>query len=114
MKETERILDKLIGGVFTSFSSREKFFQRMGRAGVPPLKMDITRSKIIKTIKTEVKNNQLEPTEENIDKRIGELLNKYKDPTKAQQAIEISNNKEIALENKFGVRFKGKIITKKP
>lgn len=76
MKETERILDKLIGGVFTSFSSREKFFQRMGRAGVPPLKMDITRSKIIKTIKTEVKNNQLEPTEENIDKRlVNSLIN---------------------------------------
>ena len=72
-KQAEKILDKTVGGLMPS-ATRMAFFKRMNDAGIKARHQERVRSKVLKTIKKEVENNQLEPTTEAINARIEQIL----------------------------------------
>ena len=88
-KQSEKILNKkLVGGMLPT-SVRIAFFNRMMNKGIKGAQQEKVRMKVLKIIKNEVENGELEPELEKIDKRIDEILDEYSD--------------HDTLEKKFGV-----------
>ena len=107
-KQAEKILDTLVGGLMPS-RVRMDFFSRMTAKGIKARHQERVRSKVLKTIKNEVENYELEPTTEAIDQRIEEILNENSDV----EVLQKRKNNEIALktkiEEKFGVDLTNKV-----
>ncbi len=117
-KQAEKILDKTVGGLMPS-STRIAFFQRMGAKGIKASKQEKVRFKVLKTIKNEVENYELEPTTEAINQRIDQILNENSNPEvleKRREKIEVASenakNKKLIkkneIEEKFGVNLTNK------
>lgn len=117
-KQAEKILDELVGGLMPT-STRIAFFQRMGTKGIKARHQEKVRSKVLKTIKNEVENNQLEPTMEAINQRIEQILNENVDQDvleKRRERYEVATQKaetkklmkKSEIEEKFGVDLTNK------
>ena len=113
-KQAEKILNKkLVGGILPT-SVRIAFFNRMMNKGIKGAQQEKVRMKVLKIIKNEVENGELEPELEEIDKRIDEILDEYSDPETLekrkksdQEALEKREAKKLIkkseIEKKFGV-----------
>ena len=108
-KQAEKILDDTVGGLMPT-STRMAFFKRMSAKGIKARNQEKVRSKVLKTIKSEVENNQLEPTQAAINLRIEQILDENSDPDvlqkRRQRYIETSQKaegKKKDIEEKFGV-----------
>lgn len=113
-KQAEKILNKkLVGGMLPT-SVRIAFFNRMMNKGIKGAQQEKVRMKVLKIIKNEVENGELEPELEEIDKRIDEILDEYSDPETLekrkksnQEALEKREAKKLIkkseIEKKFGV-----------
>ena len=110
-KQAEKILDQTVGGLMPT-STRMAFFRRMTAKGIKPSKQEKVRLRVLKTIKNEVENNELEPTTEAINQRIEQILIENSS-TKVfdengnfeivSQAEAKKLNKKQEIEEKFGV-----------
>lgn len=117
-KQAEKILDDTVGGLMPT-STRMAFFRRMSSKGIKGRHQEKVRSKVLKTIKNEVENNELEPTQEAINQRIEQILNENSDHEvleKRREKYEIATQKAEAkklhkkneIEEKFGVNLTNK------
>ncbi|WP_406533972.1 SHOCT domain-containing protein [Methanobrevibacter sp.] len=113
-KQAEKILDELVGGMMPT-RTRFNFFARMSSKGVKGIHQEKVRSKVLKTIKNEVINNELEPTTEAINQRIDEILTENASPQileKRKKNYQESMNKKLIkkgeIEEKFGVDLTNK------
>lgn len=88
---TDQIIYDLVGGDLPS-ASRKSFFSKMSHYGINSTSLLSTRKYVIKTIKEEVVNNELEPTEEAIDTRINEILS---EKGKGISSKFVDNNPEL-------------------
>ena len=83
-------------------STRMAFFRRMTSKGIKATQQEKVRLKVLKTIKKEVENEELEPTKEIINQRIEEILNENSNQEiiqKRQTNQELASRK--AEENKL-------------
>ena len=107
-KQAEKILDTLVGGLMPT-RTRMAFFGRMASKGIKARHQEKVRSKVLKTIKNEVENYELEPTTEAINQRIEEILNENSDV----EVLQKRKNDEIAMktniEEKFGVDLTNRV-----
>ena len=117
-KQAEVILDKKVGGLMPT-AARRAFFKRMTNKGIKATRQEKVRGQVLKTIKNEVANNELEPTVEAIDKRIEQILNQNIDHglvekrrvnnlMASQKAAAKKLNKKHEIEEKFGVNLTNK------
>lgn len=117
-KQAEKILDKTVGGLMPT-STRRAFFKRMVAKGIKPSQQEKVRLKVLKTIKNEVENNELEPTTEDINRRIEQILNENSNPDvlkkrreRYESAIQKKEGKKQIkqgeIEKKFGVDLTNK------
>ncbi len=117
-KQAEKILDETVGGLMPT-STRRAFFHRMSAKGIKARNQEKVRINVLKTIKNEVENNQLEPTTLAINQRIEQILNENSDPevlekrrenyTAAVQKAESEKIiKKAEIEEKFGVDLTNK------
>ncbi len=117
-KQTEKILDQTVGGLMPS-STRMAFFKRMSAKGIKGRHQEKVRTKVLKTIKNEVENKELEPTNEAINRRIEQILNENSNPevlekrrenyiAASQKAESKKLSKKNELEEKFGVNLTNK------
>lgn len=117
-KQAEKILDQTVGGLMPS-STRMVFFKRMNDAGIKARHQERVRSKVLKTIKKEVENNQLEPTTEAINARIEQILVENSDHDLIEKrrenyaaAVQKEESKKLIkkgqIEEKFGVDLTNK------
>ena len=112
-KQAEKILDETVGGLMPT-RTRIDFFNRMSAKGIKPRHQEKVRMHVLKTIKNEVANHELEPTPEAINPRIEQILNENSNPEelekrreKYEAAVQKAENKKLAkkgeLEKKFGI-----------
>ena len=117
-KQTEKVLDELVGGLMPT-RTRMAFFQRMTAKGIKASQQEKVRFKVLKTIKNEVENNELEPTTEAINQRIEQILNEnsnqevlQKRREKHEVASQKAETKKLIkkgeIEEKFGVDLTNK------
>ena len=117
-KQAEIILDKKVGGLMPT-AARRAFFKRMTNKGIKARRQERVRNQVLKIIKNEVENDELEPTEEAIDKRIEQILNENIDYGLVEKRIENHQadsqkvavkklNKTREIEEKFGVNLTNK------
>lgn len=115
-KEAERILDETVGGLMPT-RTRRAFFKRMTAKGIKATKQEKVRLEVLKTIKNEVKNNQLDPTYGAINQRIEEILNEHSNQAvldkreenynaASQKALAKKLKKKREIEEKFGVNLR--------
>lgn len=97
-RKAEKILNDKVGGLIPT-SARMKFFRQMANKGIKATQQEKVRNKVLKTIKKEVINNELEPTEEAIEQRIEQILNENSAPL--QQKIEEKYNIELTNKHWF-------------
>ncbi len=109
VKQAEQILDELVGGMMPT-SARRTFFKRMDEKAIKARHQEGVRSKVLKTIKSEVKNNELEPTRDAINQRIEQILNENTDADLVEkrrrnymEATQKAQAKKYELEEKFGI-----------
>lgn len=109
VKQAEKVLDELVGGMMPT-SARRTFFKRMDEKAIKARNQEKVRSKVLKTIKDEVKNNELEPTRQAIDQRIEQILNESCDLDLVEKrrrnhmaATQKAQAKKGELERKFGI-----------
>ena len=114
-KQAEKILDNVVGGLMPS-ATRMAFFKRMNDKGIRASRQEKVRLTVLKTIKNEVENDELEPTTEAINQRIEEILNEnisqdLLEKRRKNQEINVqkANDKIIELEEKFGVSLANKL-----
>ncbi|WP_407375987.1 zinc-ribbon domain-containing protein [Methanobrevibacter sp.] len=112
-KQAEKILDEIVGGLMPT-RTRLAFFSRMTAKGIKPRQQEKVRLTVLKTVKSEVENNELEPTLEDINQRIEQILNENSDQEVLEKrrenhemAVQKAKNKKIIkkteLEEKFGI-----------
>lgn len=106
-KQTEKILDELVGGMIPT-RTRWNFFARMSNKGIKGIHQEKVRSKVINTIKNEVENNELEPTTEAINQRIEQILTENSDVDLLEKRRAKSLSKKNEFEEKFGISLTGK------
>lgn len=94
-KQAEKILDQTVGGLMPS-ATRMAFFKRMSAKGIKARHQESVRSKVLKTIKSEVENYQLEPTTVAINQRIEQILTENSD----QDLIEKRRENHMAAVQK--------------
>lgn len=99
LKKAEKILKEEVGGLMPT-SARRKFFSRMMDKGIIGIKQEKVRREVLKTIKKEVVNNELEPTGEEINKRIEQILNENSNPEVIEQWKEKRLKREMEKEEK--------------
>lgn len=107
-KEAEKILGDLVGGLMPS-STRINFFNRMTSKGIKATQQEKVRRKVLKTIKNEVENGVLEPTTEDINQRIEQILIENSDPLRIQKRKDNELAKKTEFEEKFGVDLTDKV-----
>ena len=109
----KKILDETVGGLLPT-RVRVAFFNRMTSKGIKARNQEKVRMKVLKTIKNEVENNELDPTLEAINQRIEEILNENSDPEVLEKrrknheaAVQKAENEKLIkkseIEEKFGV-----------
>lgn len=115
-KQAEKILDELVGGLMPT-QTRRTFFRRMANKGIKATRQEKVRINVLKTIKKEVENNELEPTRDAIDQRIDEILDensdfKAFDENGNYKAINQAEAKKLSkkseIEEKFGIDLTNK------
>ena len=117
-KHAEKILNKTVGGLMPT-ATRLAFFKRMSAKGIKVTQQEKVRLTVLKTIKSEVENNELEPTYEAINQRIEQILNENSNPHVLEKRREnyeagvqkVDNKKlekQIKIEEKFGVDLTNK------
>lgn len=106
-KEAEKILDDLVGGLMPT-RTRIEFFSRMSSKGIKGRRQEKVRSKVLKTIKNEVENGELEPTTETINQRIEQILNENSDFEVLEKRRRGQITKKTEIEEKFGVDLTNK------
>lgn len=109
-KQADKILNDLVGGMMPT-SARRKFYKRMTDKGITGLPMEKARSNVLKTIKSEVENDKLEPTTEAIDQRIDEILDEHAENLVAEREVQDAKVKEN-VENTI-LQRKEKILNKR-
>ena len=107
-KQAEKILDELVGGMMPT-RTRIDFFARMSGKGIKGRHQERVRSKVLKTIKNEVENDELEPTTEAINQRIEQILTENSDVEVLEKRRAKSLSQKNEFEEKFGVSLEGKI-----
>lgn len=106
-KQAEKILDELVGGMMPT-RTRIAFFARMSGKGIKGRHQEKVRSKVLKTIKNEVENYELEPTKEAINQRIEQILTENSDVEVLEKRRAKSLSKKTEFEEKFGISLTGK------
>ena len=106
-KQVEKILDELVGGMMPT-RTRIDFFARMSGKGIKGRHQERVRSKVLKTIKNEVENDELEPTTEAINQRIEQILTENSDVEVLEKRRAKSLSQKNEFEEKFGVSLEGK------
>ena len=117
-KQAEKILNKTVGGLMPT-ATRLAFFKRMSAKGIKATQQEKVRLTVLKTIKSEVENNELDPTYEAINQRIEQILNENSNPHVLEKRREnyevgvqkVDNKKlekQIKIEEKFGVDLRNK------
>ena len=106
-KQAEKILDELVGGMMPT-RTRIDFFARMNSKGIKGRHQERVRSKVLKTIKNEVENDELEPTTEAINQRIEQILTENSDVEVLEKRRAKSLSQKNEFEEKFGVSLEGK------
>lgn len=113
-KQAEKVLDELVGGLMPT-RTRMAFFNRMTTKGIKARHQEKVRLNILKTIKKEVENNELEPTKEAIDQRIEEILNENtgrdvleKRKENYDKMVQKAVTKQNEIEKKFGINLTNK------
>ena len=113
-KQAEKILDELVGGLMPT-RARLKFFNRMTAKGIKARHQEKVRLTVLKTIKNEVENYELEPTMDAINQRIDQIIIENVDPKeieKRENAVQNAESKKIIqkneIEEKFGIDLNNK------
>lgn len=113
-KQAEKILDEIVGGLMPT-RTRINFFNRMNTKGIKPRHQEKVRLTVLKTIKKEVENYELEPTMDAINQRIDQIIIDNVDPKvieKRENAIQNAESKKIIkkneIEEKFGIDLNNK------
>lgn len=117
-KQAEKILDQTVGGLMPT-RTRRAFFSRMNAKGIKATQQEKVRMNVLKTIKSEVENNELEPTTSAINQRIEEILDENSNQevlqkrretheANSQKALTKKLNKKHEIEEKFGVNLTDK------
>ena len=107
-KQAEKILDEKVGGLMPT-RSRVAFFSRMTQKGIKGRHQERVRSKVLKIIKNEVENYELEPTPEAIDQRIDQILDENSDQELLAKRKQNNENKKNEFEEKFGISLADKL-----
>lgn len=110
-KQAEKILDETVGGLMPS-STRMAFFARMNSKGIKASRQEKVRMKVLKIIKKEVENYDLEPTADAINQRIEQILNENIDTAviekrirKQKEAVERQDTKKSQMKEKIEEKF---------
>lgn len=105
-KHAEKILNEIVGGLMPT-STRMAFFARMNSKGIRPSRQEKVRLKVLKTIKKEVENYELEPTTEAINQRIDEIIIENADTAAIEKKIKEQEAqkslKKGEIEEKFNL-----------
>lgn len=80
----------------------------MSGKGIKGRHQEKVRSKVLKTIKNEVENYELEPTKEAINQRIEQILTENSDVEVLEKRRAKSLSKKTEFEEKFGISLTGK------